>query len=257
MIFYFSGTGNSRGIAERIARELEDSAVNIIGEDPIKYTFGKGECLGFVFPVYGYQAPEVMLRFAQKIMPGEAYTFAVATFSNVTGEALTHFSSTLPLRSGYGIKMPDNYPVLERVLETEESAKQKLREAVPRLKYVIQRLKERKEEIDTLTGENAHANTYELGPLFNEKMRPTDPFWVDKELCTHCSACEKMCPAGVIRLQEGYPVWEKENCYACMACINRCPGEAIEFGKYSKGRFRYYFKGFEDEPIKREGVFYK
>lgn len=251
MIFYFSGTGNSRGIAEIVAGRLGDRAVNMIGADPLAYE-GKDAYLGFVFPVYAYAAPEVMLKFAGRIAPGNAYTFAIATFSNVTGEALEHFSSVLPLRSGYGIKMPDNYPVLNKILDTKESTLQKLREAKPRLEYVIGRLLAKAEEIDTLRGEDAHRRTYELAPQFNERMRVTGPFWVEKDRCVGCGVCEKMCPAGAIRLREGYPVWEKPDCYACMACLNRCPKEAIQFGEYSKGKFRYFFKGFDTERYFKE-----
>lgn len=247
MIFYFSGTGNSRGIAEILAERLGDRAVDIIGADPAEYTFGAGEWLGFVFPVYAYAAPEVMLRFAQGIRPGAAYTFAVCTFSNVTGEALQHFSTVVPLSSGYGIKMPDNYPVLEKILDTRESSMEKLREAEVRLEYVIGRLKEKRREFDALMGEDAHHRTYDLAPQFNEKMRPTGPFWVEREKCIHCGSCERLCPAGVIRMEEGFPVWKKESCYACMSCLNRCPAEAVQFGEHSKGKFRYTFKGFEPE----------
>lgn len=251
MIFYFSGTGNSRGIAVSVAEALNDRAVNIIGTDPEIYS-GKDEYLGFVFPVYGYAAPEVMIEFAKKVKSRGAYTFAIATFSNVTGEALQHYSEILPLKSGYGIKMPDNYPVLNKILDTKETTLKKIEEAKPRLDYVIGRLREKKEEFDAQMGENAHKNTYELAPQFNQSMRSTKPFWVEKDKCAHCGFCEKLCPAGAIRMNGGYPVWEKANCYACMACLNRCPKEAIQFGEYSKGKFRYYFKGFDTSRYFKE-----
>ncbi|MFR0963056.1 MAG: 4Fe-4S binding protein [Dorea sp.] len=54
-------------------------------------------------------------------------------------------------------------------------------------------------------------------------------------------------PAKAIEIQDGKPVWIKEDCYVCMACLNYCPVEAIDYGKYSKGRFRYFFKGFSKE----------
>ena len=39
MIFYFSGTGNSKGIAELVAQALGDRAVNCVGADPQAYSF--------------------------------------------------------------------------------------------------------------------------------------------------------------------------------------------------------------------------
>lgn len=243
MIFYFSGTGNSKGIAQIVAKQLGDRAVNIIGTEP-PADVSTEEYLGFVFPVYAYAAPEAMIAFAKKLVPGAAYTFAIATFSNVTGEALQHFSTVLPLKSGYGIKMPDNFPILNKILDTKESTLEKLKAAKPRLDYVIECLREKREEFDALMGDNAHENTYGLAPKFNAGMRLTAPFWVE-DTCIHCGACESMCPAGAIQMQDEKPVWIKQSCYACMACLNRCPKEAIQYGEYSKGRFRYVFRGFD------------
>ena len=39
MIFYFSGTGNSEGIAQLLAKRLGDRAVDIVGKTPASYVF--------------------------------------------------------------------------------------------------------------------------------------------------------------------------------------------------------------------------
>lgn len=252
MVFYFSGTGNSKGIAELVAQALGDRAVNIIGADPAAYRFKKGDCLGFVFPIYAYAAPEVLLDFADGIQPNGAFTFAICTFSNVAGMALEQFSEHVPLKSGYGIKMPDNYPILNKVIETKESALDKLKAAERRLPYVIERLNARKEEFDVLEGEEGYERTYGLSLKFNKYKRKTAPYWVERSRCTGCGLCEKLCPAKAIRLKDEVPAWIKEDCYMCMACINRCPAVAIEYGEYSKGKFRYYFKGFDTSKYFKE-----
>ncbi|MCI8852144.1 MAG: 4Fe-4S binding protein [Lachnospiraceae bacterium] len=246
MIFYFSGTGNSQGLAKIIAKRLGDEAKSIVDLDPEAFHFSTADNLGFVFPIYAYAAPEMMIEFARRVDPGEAFTFAVCTFSNVTGDALEHFSEYLPLKSGYGIKMPDNFPVLDRILETEESAFEKLCAAKIRLEEILPRIQAREEGVfDTLRGEDGHNRSYKGYTLFNETMRKTAPYWVEQDLCTGCGLCAKLCPAHAIEIQEGIPVWVKEDCCMCMSCLNRCPREAVQFGEYSRGRFRYSFRGFD------------
>lgn len=57
--------------------------------------------------------------------------------------------------------------------------------------------------------------------------------------CIGCGLCEKLCPLKNIQIKDYRPVWGKE-CTHCMACIAKCPKKAIEYGKKSKGKNRYY-----------------
>lgn len=246
MIFYFSGTGNSEGVARIIADRTCDQAVSIVDKDPSSYSFGEGDRVGFVFPVYAYAAPEMMVEFARRVEVGEAYSFAVCTFSNVTGDALEHLGSFVRIDSGFGVKMPDNYPVLNKILETEESAIQKLKAAEHRINEIIPKIQAREAGVfDTLRGDDPHEKSSKGYPWFNENGRSTKPYWVDEGLCVGCGLCERMCPAHAIELIDGKPIWAKEICSMCMACLNRCPREAIQYGEYSSGRFRYHFVGFD------------
>ncbi len=249
MIFYFSGTGNSEGIAKIIAENLDDKAINIIGRSPEEFSIKQEEYLGFVFPIYAWAAPEVMLNFAKGLNVGEGYTFAIATFSNVAGRALDQFSEILKLKAGYGITMPDNYPVTERILDTKESSIEKLGRAKERVREILVRIKKKEEIFDIKEGEDAEDNTFVKSHIFNAKMRKTIPYFVT-DACIGCGKCEKICPASAIQIKKGKPVWVREDCYLCMACLNRCPVEAIQYGKYSEGRYRYYFRGFEEKNYK-------
>ena len=65
MIFYFSGTGNSAWAARQLARLTDDEAYDIISlkEQP---NIDHAKQIGFVFPVYAWGAPEVVVEFAKK-----------------------------------------------------------------------------------------------------------------------------------------------------------------------------------------------
>ena len=74
MIFYFSGTGNSKWVAESLAGLLHDKTADILdsisnGEIIEKFSAGIQEegFLGFVFPVYAWGVPEVVADFAKKL----------------------------------------------------------------------------------------------------------------------------------------------------------------------------------------------
>ena len=57
MIFFFSGCGNSRYVAETLAAGLNDTLVFIpeaAREGRYEYELAEGERLGFVFPIYAW-----------------------------------------------------------------------------------------------------------------------------------------------------------------------------------------------------------
>lgn len=250
MIFYFSGTGNSEGIAKIVATSLREEAVNIIGKKAEDFQLDKEKTVGFVFPIYAWAAPEVMLEFVKKLRVENSYTFAIATYSNVAGKALDQFAEFLPLDAGFGITMPDNFPVLERVLDSKESSMEKLKKASLRLEMIIEKIKKQECIFDIKEGKDARENTFVKSHGFNATMRKTNLYYVTSQ-CVGCGMCEKICPAQAIRMQEKKPVWVKDDCYLCMACLNRCPVEAIQYGKFSEGRYRYYFKGFDIEKYNK------
>ena len=71
MIFYFSGCGNSKHVAETIAAGLNDNLVFIpeVGRKSLyDYDMAEGERLGFVFPIYSWAPPKLVLDFVKKMI---------------------------------------------------------------------------------------------------------------------------------------------------------------------------------------------
>ena len=151
MIFYFSGTGNSKWVAESLAVLLQDKTADILdsisnGEIIEKLSAGIQEegFLGFVFPVYAWGAPEIVIDFAKKLkkflenannlrdaadnLEKKTFTFALATCGEEAGYTLKNFSKIIPLKSSYSLVMPNNY-VVGSDLEDEETVVSMLKQA--------------------------------------------------------------------------------------------------------------------------------
>ena len=57
-------------------------------------------------------------------------------------------------------------------------------------------------------------------------------YWkVDKQSCSSCGACVKVCPAEAVRIDEKGPYAEiqKGSCLECTACAQVCPKDAIKY----------------------------
>lgn len=243
MIYYFSGTGNSRHAAQVIAKELNDTVCDIV--DALKNDcFGDKTdgITGFVFPVYFWGLPEIVKRFASlpqlKNSLGN-YIFTVITCGANTGSADKMLEKYLGRKLDYtfSLKMPDNYVVMYDPC-TKEKAQKFLRHADRELETVCAHISERKQ--GTYGAVGGKFNSAFVSLLYNP-FRKTKKFYAD-EKCVSCGLCKKICPENAIKLVDGKPVWTKKKCQHCTACINRCPTKAIQYGKatQSRGRYNYY-----------------
>ncbi len=247
MIYYFSGTGNSRHVANVIAEKSGDKAADIV-EVLKSGIFGSAddEITGFVFPVYFWGLPEIIKRFASlpevKKSLGK-YVFAVITCGANTGNADKMLEKALgrKLDYSYSLRMPDNYVVMYDPC-TKEKAQKYLRHADKELESVCNDVSLRTSGRKGSTqGGIKSAFVYALYNPF----RNTKKFYATDK-CVSCGLCEKLCPDSVITIEGGKPVWTKKKCQHCTACINRCPVNAIQYGKATENRGRYNYEATVD-----------
>ena len=78
MIYYFSGTGNSKYVAQRLAEALDDSAVSV-SDNPIR-EIPDGEPVGFVSPTYFWGLPWLLADFVRALhLTGDHYCYVALT----------------------------------------------------------------------------------------------------------------------------------------------------------------------------------
>ncbi len=243
MIFYFSGTGNSKHAAEVIAHCLNDKTVNIV--DAIKngiYPSSSDEITGFVFPVYFWGLPEIIKHFAQipevKSNLGK-YVFSVITCGANTGNADKMLAKKLGRKLDYNfsLKMPDNYVVMYDPCKKEKAQKY-LAHSDKEIAQICNDIIKR--EIGRKGSTQGGAKSAFVS-LFYDPFRNTKKFYAT-DACISCGLCEKCCPDEVIKIENGKPVWTKPKCQHCTACINRCPVKAIQYGKATESRNRYNYE---------------
>lgn len=241
MIYYFSGTGNSEWVAKEIGAKLECKVVNIMEANREEAKVVKsGDVIGFIFPIYAWAPPEIMLDFIKKFtIDSGAFSFAICTCESEAGYALKNVAKQIQLNSAYSISMPNNY-IISMEVDSDEVVKKKVEEASKSIEEICIEVSNKENVWRVNKGIFPLVKTALIGNAFNKYARSTKKFSVD-DTCISCGLCQNNCPIQTIKLEGGKPVWGEE-CLQCLSCINRCPSEAIQFGKKTKGRGRYYFK---------------
>jgi ferredoxin len=248
MIFYFSGTGNSLYAAKNIAGTQGEPLLSIAKEfdkedNLFEYKFNKNELLSFVFPVYAWAPPKIVLDFINrmKITGEKPYVFSLCTCGEEEGNT-THIlqkslaGKGLSLDSAFSMEMPNNY-IIGFDVDPKEVEIKKLKNAELTMQEVNNIIKKRQKGIfRIIPGKFPTLKSAIINPFFNRFALSTKMFYATDE-CTRCGICEKVCPLHTIKIEEK-PVWSKA-CTQCLACINSCPVQAIQCGKGTARKGRY------------------
>lgn len=247
MIYYFSGTGNSKWAAQELAKKTGDTAQSIpsaIADGPIAVYAGSDSSIGIVFPVYAWGAPTMVEDFCKSIkLDPSAYAYAICTCGDEAGKSMYRLKRMFAWQAAWSLVMPNNYIVGFEV-DQPELAQNKVNVAREKLPLIAEAILARRSEYDVREGEGAKLKTVAIRPLFNLFAKRTSPFCATEE-CNACGLCARICPIGAIRMDGGRPVWVRKHCTQCLGCINRCPQRAIQYGEGTKKRGRYYFRNGE------------
>lgn len=248
MILFFTGTGNSQYAAQAIGTAMGETPVSI--NDYLKkkeYPALTSETPWiFVMPTYAWRIPHVVEDFIRRSsFTGNRKACFILTCGDSIGNA-GGYAEKLCGEVGllYGgmadLPMPENFITMFRAPAPEEE-KQIMARADKRLEEIIADLKAGR-QLTQRCGRRAYLSAV-VNPVFYRLFVKAGPYRV-KESCTACGFCEEICPLGNIRLENGRPVWGTD-CTQCMACICGCPQEAIEYGRKSVGKRRYWCKSFD------------
>lgn len=238
MIYYFSGTGNSKWAAFRLGEALSEECAEICcGFASVSCK--KEKVTGIVFPVYAWAPPELVMDFAGRLKHSCGFAFAVATCGSEAGKSLKMLSSVFALDSAYSIVMPNNY-IIGSDPDTAETALPKIKKAEDNLKRISEEISAGQKIWRVNEGAAAGLKSTVISRGFNRFARRTGPFRADAK-CDGCGLCKDVCPVGTISLEDDGPVWNSK-CCQCLACINRCPQEAIQYGRNTEGKARYYIE---------------
>lgn len=245
MILYFSGTGNSRYAAFRLHQTLGGQLVDL-NERIRSYDYTplvSRSPFILAAPTYAWSLPRVVEEYLRQTpLQGDARLYAVLTCGGSSGGAegrLRRLAEDLQLdfRGLAEIQMPENYIAMYKA-PGREHAEAILRRAEELLDQTARRIEEGRPLPPLRKGPLGAIQTNLVNPVFYSLMVSAAKFYAT-DACSGCGHCAEACPLNNIELKAGRPAWG-DSCTHCMACICGCPEEAIEYGKKSQGKRRYY-----------------
>ncbi len=249
LVLYFSGTGNTKFLAQLFADKTNATCISIEEQLDFTLAIATNEIIAFCYPIYGSRLPRNMREFvlAHKTALNGKRIIIFCTqmyFSGDGARALTDsiFDISHEVIYAEHFNMPNNinnfflFPVTS--LETNLKC-------IPKIKRKVDKVCN---DIENGIVVKRGFNTYSkwLGLIqgaFSPKLENIfkTSVWIDKN-CTNCKLCIDCCPMENFKSEQNHIV-PQGNCVACYRCINICPQKAIAV--WFKKKVRKQYKGIQ------------
>lgn len=261
-IIYFSGTGNTKFVAQNMKIELEryNKEVDLINieKDTIDISDYKSLIIGG--PVYVDRYPEILIKYMEENLQrykGNCMLFTTQA-SDKESVAFQHFIDRLPfLNITYCtfITMPNNFYNFMFKMSSKEEEMNLIR------KSIFQAKKDIKNFLNGRTQLYPKNNIYvRMIDRVYKMVYPnyirflTKKIKIDTDKCNKCKLCERRCPVNCIKISDK-AIFDK-SCIFCQRCINSCPNNAFYYKEKSivqyNPNFRYFRQSLDKNKQKGE-----
>lgn len=224
LVFYFSGTGNSLSVA----KALSDTPVNIATAKAGTY---KADSIGFVFPVYCSNMPEIVSEFVKNSTFEAPYIWAVPTYGGSAGHSAYVLHRLLKKSGGLsyaaGIILPDSVIMYKTPAPLKEKYLSSQNAKIEKIKAEIEIKTIRKPCYIPFAKLAEKASWWFLKDVLKIKHKKAG------DNCNMCKTCIMLCPEHNIKDEGGRAVFG-DKCQNCFGCIQYCPKNAITFGKLKR-----------------------
>lgn len=245
VLYFFSGTGNTLFVSKTFASELGKYGIAtelIPLPCPAPGNIEDDTILAVAFPVYSQTAPPFVCDWLRSLPETKKETpvVLISTLAGFSGLVKGPFHYLLK-KKGYKPLAVNEFIMPPNFIHqySDENRNSKIR---GRAKLAIAKFAK-----DVAAGNAkwpwrpSFLNVFQF--LVEKMFRYCGSGWLgrgfkaDKNKCTRCGLCIKLCPVKNISTgNEGFPAWRKK-CQQCLRCINYCPANAIDNGRM---RFLYH-----------------
>jgi len=243
-ILYFSATGNSLYIAQKVKKAMGGEIKYIPKYDGDGSEFDR---IILVTPIYSFGMP----TFVYDMLPRLNKTTELIIIQNYGGmvSGADYFiyqyagEYGLNIKAVYVLKMPENFtitftvpkPYINKTLKSADKRIDKVIDRITSGDYRIPKQCKTQRDVYLKNKSNWH--------LIGEEFSTT-------ESCVKCGKCVSICPVGNIGMKDGAVVFS-DKCVVCLGCYHRCPQKAIVY-KNKKKKDRYINPNVDESHIGKD-----
>ena len=223
VVFYFSGTGNSKYIAELFCSNMETVCYSIEEDIDFVKLIDSEQTIAFCYPIYFSRVPRIMREFVIKYMDllKDKKMIIFCTQLVLSGDGARAFVALFPQGHVEVIYaehffMPNNvtnFLVLPEMLISERRIRKAIEEAGKKMKIVCRNINN---GIIKKRGFNIISRAMGLiqAPLMLPVERKANNSVKINSDCTNCGICVVYCPMNNLNCENGV-IMHNHNCTLC------------------------------------------
>lgn len=236
-LYYFSGTGNTKWVADRFKENFALDNINIdlvniesVEDNKLKeYDF-------FIIgsPVYAEFPPKIVTDFLNKFDDSKKKVkIIVYSTQAASSSSAPCFMAKCLRKKGYlpliqiSIKMPNNYYFFVGKKPDKNEIKELLLKANKKVKDVVKNFINEEPVIETASFIRIQFNKV-IYNIFKSRIPKLSKNISSTKECGKCGLCLRNCPQGNITFEEGRAIFHSK-CILCLKCIYICPINAVRY----------------------------
>ena len=244
LTLYFSGTGNTRYIAEMFSHKMGATCLSIEKTMDFSKEIKAHDTIAFCYPIYGSRVPRNIREFVVKHMSeltGKNIIILVTQllFSGDGARVFTDmfWEGTINVIYAEHFNMPNNvcnFPLLRKPSQRKiqrylAKARAKMERTCNNINngVVVKRGFSRPSQIlGSIQGRVWQGNSKEQTTSKSSAEHKARTGVKIHKHCNACKICVSICPMQNLEKTQNI-IEAKGNCIACYRCVNRCPSKAI------------------------------
>ncbi|MCL2664564.1 MAG: EFR1 family ferrodoxin [Defluviitaleaceae bacterium] len=257
LVIYFSGTGNTKYIAELFATKTAGTCHSIEEKIDFEMELASHKTIAFCYPIYGSRAPYIMRRFASRHSDALKDKDVIIFVNQMifSGDGARVFCDLFPKKHFKVIYadhffMPNNVGNLFFLpKQSQKTIKKFFLRAEKKMLRVCKNIENGKIKKRGFSAASRFLGNIQ-GFLWQGRSKNVFPakFSMERRAmsrvkifsnCSRCGLCIKKCPMDNLLLTNG-SVAQRGSCTVCYRCINLCPKKAVAI--FFSGRPRWQYK---------------
>jgi len=236
-LFYFSGSGNTKWVADRLKENFVfyGSNVELFNIENIeKADISDCEAIIIGTPIHAEVAPKVVMDFVNKL-PDDATGMECILYSTLGAKSAAALDIIRKILQGKGytvvsqsfISMPNNYYFGAGLEPSSEKINGLLEAAQGKIKGIVEEYLKKNRKINSVNIFRIGIGKI-IGKSFMKFLPKISKGLTATENCNKCGLCLRNCPKGNITFENGHAVFHSQ-CIMCTRCIHICPSNAIRY----------------------------